>query len=88
MILHGDFKCPYCGTYNTVRIDTGASTRNTLLRCDIEVGGCDGMLVMESTVSLNLRIKKVSGEQLRINKQLKAYESNDSIPSLKDRLSF
>lgn len=52
-----EFTCPLCGHLNkfhTLKVDRGLNHRFT--RCDVEEGGCDEKIVIETIVTTSINI--------------------------------
>jgi hypothetical protein len=47
-------KCPYCGTSQTVRVETNLNRAYSIMHCDCEVGGCNKpFVVTKSSITLS-----------------------------------
>lgn len=47
-------KCPYCGTPQTVRVESNLNRAYSIMHCDCEVGGCDKpFVVTKSSITLS-----------------------------------
>lgn len=62
------WECPYCGlrNYNREELENDSSLRPRIVTCDSERGGCEGVVVLDATITITPRVRRVQGEMKRV----------------------
>ncbi len=53
--------CPYCGFVNCFGAED--TIGDSLVRCNVDMGGCDGAFVVSYVAKLETSVKSVEGEE-------------------------
>jgi glutaredoxin len=56
------WSCPYCGLTNNTLFPNGVSGEPVVVYCDIDIGGCEKMVVLTAREQITTCVRKVEGE--------------------------
>lgn len=67
--IQTEFKCPYCGLKNKVLLEPVIYGQE-IVNCDLENGGCEGMIVITYSARIDVTVHEVVGEKEIVNKMI------------------
>lgn len=64
LLIKTEWKCPYCGLAQAVRVEFVSQYGRVrqVMFCDVDEGGCDRMVVLESTLEVQTRVYTVDSQ--------------------------
>jgi len=60
MVIHLEFKCPYCATTNRLPVEAGEVGGKQIFLCESEAGGCDDYFAVFWHMRAEINVKRIA----------------------------